>query len=401
MNEQNTAEYIDFSKYRDHSLETPWSSLVNQGLPFGKQIIELITKVAKLPDPDIQLPLLASAMLTPSTLSSISPVVWFYGPTGTGKSALGVIASKLHHNLTPLMGTATAASIRNEVNSRKWLDYPDCNYENNFALIWDDISPLLFTPEVFTLLKCGYSRETRFTTIAGQNGVNLRFDTYGPKFISSCSAIWSMPEYVELKRRSLIFNTKPLSEFKTLPADLTLFDYESIDFYGLADKFYGFWRLADNLENYSKVKRSLSKKRSRVNNLQLFKITLDNLTAGILAGIWDSEDQAIDHLIKYSIYLDEYLNLKPPSINLLGSYLAEIEAKSSKEQEQLKDLGLPITPAKVKPSQVKQFLKDQTDLGNLEVNQVTNSYIHDLMTSFGWKLVKSNKESYWQKKEKS
>lgn len=396
MNEQTEKKFIDYSQYRDNSHEVRWTDLTKSS-QLGSQLIDLISCVAKLPEPDLQLPILASVALTPSTLSTISPVNFLYGATGTGKSAVGVVISKLFKNVTPLMGTATTASIRNELNSRKWLDFPDCEYETNCVLIWDDIHPSLFTLELFTILKCGYSRETSITTIAGANGVNIRFDTYGPKWISSISPLWAITDYQELKRRSLIFHTKSLTDFAVLPDDLTLFDYESIDFTGLSKKFNDFWNSEANLIEYSKIKRSLSKLRGKVKNLQLFKITLDALTAGYLTGVFKSEDHAIKSLIDYSHYLNDFINLKPPSLLLLSAFLKDIESKFTKENQELIELDLPTKQPTVKPRIIKDFLKQEADNGNLEQNLINNSFIHDLMNSLGWKLIKIGKDSLWSK----
>ena len=394
-------QFIDFSQFREKCLETSYSEIIDTSLPLGLQVQGLISRVTKLPNPEIQEPILASCMVTPSTMSTISPIVFLYGATGTGKSAIGVLVTKLFRGTSPLMGTATACSIRNEINNQKWLDFPDCNFEKPYALVWDDINLLLFSVEIFTILKCGFSRETSITTIAGQGGVNIRFDTYGPKFISSCQAIWSMPEYVELKRRSLVFHTKSMADFKQLPDDLTLFDYESVDFSGLADLFSKFWHDQNNLAEYARVKKSLSQMRGKVKNLQLFKITLDAMTSGVITGIFADELEAINALIRYSEYLNEFINIKPPSITLLESFLAEQQAKQQKENDQYKELGLPTKPIAIKPLLVKAYLKQEWELGNLEVNIISNPFIHDLMTSFGWHTGKLNGETYWIKKVKS
>ena len=398
MDEQEK-KFIDHSKYRDNSHEVKWTELTSHS-ELGPQLIDLINCVAKLPEANTQLPILASVALTPSTLSTISPVNFLYGATGTGKSAVGVIISKLFKNVTPLMGTATTASIRNELNSRKWLDWPDCEYETNCCLIWDDIHPALFTLELFTILKCGYSRETSITTIAGANGVNIRFDTYGPKWISSISPLWANNEYQELKRRSLIFHTKALSDFETLPDNLTLFDYESICFNGLSKKFDDFWSSENNLIEYSRQKRSLSKHRSKLKNLQLFKITLDALTTGIITGIFNSEDHAIESLVKYEKYLNDFINLRPPSLVILSSFLKEIESKTNRENQDLIELGITPKLPTVKPRIIKDFLRQEADNGNLEQNLINNSFIHELMQSLGWKLTKHPKDgSLWSKQK--
>ncbi|NEP44817.1 MAG: hypothetical protein F6K35_38610 [Okeania sp. SIO2H7] len=252
----------DYSQDRESFLDN-WDELVDGSDTLGKKILSIFQQCTQLPKPELQLPVLVGLTMLPTAIVNTAPIGVAYGPSGSGKSDLGVIIAGCY-NVPILSSSTTYAGLRNHIMIYKYYDPDSCRYEKHLCVVFDDLGPkALENDAIFTLLKTGHSRKTALTKIAMVGGGSLEFNTFCTKFLTSINPFWEEAEYLELKRRCVVFRTQKSDTYNAI-------DPKEIDFSGLSVELDYFWR---NEQQRTVYKHFLSKYRKDPNKELLASIS--------------------------------------------------------------------------------------------------------------------------------
>lgn len=317
--------YIDPDKIRESCLPN-WQELVPSDIynnSLADKPAEAIKSIIKefiwLPGGEADLDIVTAYLCIPSSLAMICPVLFLQGREGSGKSNLGFIASKLY-NVTIFSSSSTFAAMRNELKKRKYktIQVPrDWNYhgndlievEANTLMTFDDIDPSLFRqhPDIYRMLKYGYDRATDTIEISSEkSGENLTFRCFCPKVLSSITTVHCYPEFKEFSRRVITIYTKKLEDFSEAErmsyAGKYLQDKHDYHWTGIEKLLPAFWDRIDTATRYIstrvEVQRALRKRTHSLNSAQA-TISIDLMTSGVLTGIWDNPDTALEAVGDY------------------------------------------------------------------------------------------------------
>lgn len=394
---------IDFSQEREDFL-TDWTEVIEPSPHLYDNVCNLIRCVTKLPDEEVQLPILVSYILCPSAMATQMPITFLCGQSGTGKSQVGALAAKIYQS-TVFGATSTFTSIRNELDAGKWeqsIDDPEISYERNYLLVWDDIEADRIAPGatndgVFSLLKSGVNRATSTIKIASSGGVNLEFNTFGGKIISSIHPIWDFPGLEELKRRALPIFFKKMDDVEYFV------DIESVNVLDLYSDNKHFWLTDARRAEYKLAKRYfLSKKCS-------LKPSFKQMWCDIMATLYVhllQTDSSIT-LPKIELIFEKYVSIREEKMKatmlsqVLQLYLQDAEEMTKKQNEEYINNGfveLVSDEVEVTSSEVFSFLKQRVNDGSVEVKRIDNTALHQLMTKNGFIQKPSKAGLIWSKR---
>lgn len=309
----------------------------------------------------------------------------------------GIFCSNLYR-FYPLQESSTTASIRNELNSRKWVthpDSPDIRLEQNFILVWDDLRPNRISPDsidgIFSILKSGCSRQTSKTNIALPGGKVMEFCTFGGKVISSIHPLWSVPGADELRRRSLIFKFQKSETLEPL-------NLETVDITELSCQLKAFWTNRENREKFKYVKRKLSNLKSNFdNNFKTF--CLDILATFCVFTDAKTRD-AISLLDSYNAFLRTPLLSISLTDEILDNFLNEKRQELDDSNKLFLDQGLTEFVERefyVKSADLIRMFRERMIDGSVEL-KIDNSTLHQLMQSRGFVPVVTKDGVYWYQK---
>ncbi|MEC4896338.1 MAG: hypothetical protein SAL07_25530 [Oscillatoria sp. PMC 1051.18] len=295
---------FNFSDFLDE--QDSWEEIWDKGESIASNIKSILKQSVILPN-TWSYDLITAYLLFPSALAKQCPILFLYGKSGSGKSTIGKLASKLY-DVSISAPDNTAAAIRNEIHLRKF-PYND-GIEENSILIWDDIDPAVFynNPVIYRILKVGYDRSTGFIQIASQGGENLTFGVFLPKITCSITALHTIPEFSELARRMLIIPTKKWEEFTKEEQEANNKDgqfnineklnIDDFNWYGIEKLIYEFWRNPSRCKSYIYLRKKL-KRHSEGLTGSRWTISVDLLATGLATEVWLSIDEAINCIKKY------------------------------------------------------------------------------------------------------
>jgi hypothetical protein len=370
--------YFDYSKHRSGDNES-WKDVVNyQGIATVEMYRQLLRQTVKLPERDIQENILLSAIMTPTALASMLPIVFCVGVPGSGKSNIGKLACNIWGN-DPMTGANTFSAIRRRLGRIFTAKDNGHEYQLNGIMVWDDISPQIMSqsPALYAALKSGYSRDTGYIEMAKKDTDDeiVRTNVFGLKLISSVHKFYADERFTEIARRMLVVHCA-----KSLDAD-DLIDLDSISWVGLRKVTNDIWEGVDGtrvasfkpytqaLKSYAQANRPLAPDRS--------SLCRDILATGLSLGIFSTVKHAYDELVAFYGYNDK-LTAKAASMvtHVVDRYLKSIEADAVKR-------GLPevyVIPEKlnqvIRENQAKSVIDRALRVGELS----------ETMNQFGWYL---------------
>ena len=305
-----------------------------------EQVDFIVRKVIRYQH-EYQYRLLVSYIFIPSSICSVLPHLICQGPSGSGKSAVPKLISEFY-GYQVFQGATTTVALRNEINSKRWIE----GVERNFHLLWDDIDITILKRDnsLLSILKSSYSRKTECVSISGGSGINITFRTFCPKVISTIHQFWNIPEFIELKRRILI-----LLHQKIDASDLLDIDY--LSFSGInSAKFELFW----NPEREALLKKATSKWLRKLKPFQEQGKVLSELFAisdvlGLkpevswieqyLKHLQDNESLNLSQLIKQLVKSGGFFRKKPGLMALGAVEYLDDKYKIIDEKKLLEKLG--------------------------------------------------------------
>jgi hypothetical protein len=308
---------IDFERIRALAGSDDGDCIWDPELNLAENFKHLITSCIELYEPDKQLPLLTAFALLPSTLIQIAPIAICHGQPGSGKSVMGSLIAKLH-NVNVLSANSTYAAIRNALNQARWQD-DDFRFELNTCLVFDDCKESSFDDDLFTLFRCGYSRDTERIQISSQTpGVNMTFYSFSPKLFSTTSLFPFKPAFEELMRRSFVFT------FKRSAVEREYLEPCDVDFGPYRAAFKARWENLDNsaeMMDFLKFIKSLRRPKSIDSNKWL--ISKPMIASLVFNEIVETKSEAIELITTYWI---EFTKPKSALTQLLEREIAQAEA---------------------------------------------------------------------------
>jgi hypothetical protein len=354
-----------------------------------------------MPEHKLQKDLILAAIITPSAIATNLPIMFLWGQSGSGKSKVGSLASKLY-GVTPLLENSTTASIRNTLDDRKYIvhpEEPEFRLEQNTILTWDDIRPIRISPNspdnIFGILKSGCSRATSKTRIALPGGKVQEFCTFGTKIISSIHAHWAIPGCEELKRRAMIF------KFEKSERDREYVDPDLLNVDELMLDLKLFWS-ADVCLEYQAIKRSLNKYKPKNTELRDFKtMCVDILTTLSLVTGLSIAETVNNYLEPYQEKIRLPLLDKSITVEILSQFIEERELQALKVNQSFFTQGMEDfieNEIRISSQEVLEFLKKRAADGSLELSRLDNSTVHQLMTQQGFKTQSSKQGLIWVRK---
>lgn len=324
----------------------------------------LLEQAIKLPYPDIQSNILLSAILTPSALANMLPIVFAFGKSGSGKSQISNLVTKIWGG-KPAIGTTSFSTLRRMIGSISTINEGGTIIDLNNALAWDDLSPeLLRNEHTFSLFKSACNRATSIYRMpkSQTDTEMLEIQCFGQRYFSSIHPFFNMSEFVELNRRLIIIECH-----KSDNAEGTI-DFESINWEGLPRCINHFWEI--HSREYASTRKEIVSygKKNKVLLPERQALCTDLLTAGMVFKVWDNLPIAYSALKAFFTHTDE----------MVSNY-----------QTQLKSVLLKILGTTVSNQFAANLLKDAVDRAvkhGLIDQRINKGAITTTMRSIGWEL---------------
>jgi hypothetical protein len=272
---------------------------------------------------------------------------------------LAKVAKHLH-GVSFNSSSDTFAGIRNSLDKRRntYIEIPipdetggtyNKEVERNTCMVWDDVDASVFinSPDLYRLFKFGYDRSTDKITISSkETGVNLEFRCFCPKVFSTISPLHLDDRFRELKRRLIVIPCKRVEEIPDVrlgELGITKDDWQSkllnLDAYswdGFSKEFQNYWNL-DKAKQFIETRRKLTKSKTGLNSQQL-AISIDLLTTGIVSGLWETQEQAVDRMKVYWRWFKSETEQSAGLGQLLKDFLAtEVKSCKVSDKSQITD----------------------------------------------------------------
>lgn len=230
--------------------------------------------------------LLASFAMTQSSLCSIVPVIQLLGDAGSGKSQMLLAIGELS-NQQPIAGGSTGASLKNHINSIRWVDPSSMTYERNCLLLVDNANAGTFeADECLSAFLNGYNRKTDRQFISNGRGENIEFRTFCPKLFTS---VWQV-ESKELARRTLVIKTK-----KTKALQNTV-ELDAINWSIPATAIADFWQQSINWHTFAATRKELQSVAKPRHSKEYWILLRDLLATGITTEVFTDTKSAINEV---------------------------------------------------------------------------------------------------------
>lgn len=398
---------IDFRSYAKSS-KRHYSEFVDTSLSLPWQVSEIIRTGCLFPQHDIMYRVVSLYLILPSALLEVCPILLLTGKQGSGKSQIGILASKLH-NATIFGANTPYAAIRNSLTENrlktfslpkaKHDDLPNCvTLERNIFLIWDDIDPSLLIEQkpLYRLLKNGYNRSTSEIEISSETrGKNLKFNCFSPKLMSSVTNLTLDARFRELGRRTLVVETKPLEELNIdarernsshvdyLPEQLCNFDSYGWD--GFNKAYDEFWANEELLRDYGNCLvevDSLLKGLNQHLSANQASLVKEMIAIGNISTQFNSVREGVELFLEFFSLVKSSPKIESDKLRsqleiFLGKELLQIEAFNKKYGSKL--------AYTVKASLVSSYLDSLVSLGELGTKPDAVE-IKNLLLDLGWFL---------------
>ena len=406
-------KYHNPEDYYREELED-WRELWDEGLTPYENICSIINQSVVLPNHKIQLPIAATYLFTSSKWAKILPILFSWGDKGTGKSTFAILAAKLHGHSQLFSAADTFASIRNGLDSQRWLDAEDKSIEKEGAILcWDNIhaDTLKRDPKIFQMLLFGYNRSSERILVANIDGTNREYRVFSPKIFSSVHPIHTEPEFEELKRRLLIIRHKQFEkfldhekseEFKDFSIATDRLDLDSVNWAGFEDKFFEIWNKEENFAFYAKQRVSLTRRGKKSLKIpenisgERWTILIDLICTGLVIGAWPSVQAALNILSEYFAYIDSVSDSFESNLKrLLRDWISEQIGQDLERRAILEAAGIPVPALKIAAKPLKNYLDLAFREGALE-RFPKAEVLTEFMRSLGWRRDKN----YWIEADK-
>lgn len=260
-------------------------------------------------------------------------------------------------------------------------------------MIWEDINTQVFTadPKLYNMLKFGYTKSTSVITIStGEIGEIVQFDCFCPKMFSSITPFHLDDRFRELKRRMIVIPCKrveELSEERKAELNLVddswqgkLIDPDACNWSGFSQLFEEFWDM-EIAQIYIDTRRILRKTVKGLGTQQR-SISIDLLTTGIVAGIWEDEVVAVERVKTYWNWFKQETNQTAGLGTLLADFIKQEEKNAKSNNEELAIPTVALRPQ----------LENWVAMGWL-FEKPKSSQVKELMLDLGMRL----RQGYWKK----
>jgi hypothetical protein len=396
-------DYIDPKEIYAGQMDS-WVDYWDDSLSLHGNVKELLDASVWLPNKKIMSTLASTYILIPTKMSFVVPIMFCWGDKGSGKSTLSLLANSIRGFNQLFSPNDTFASIRNALDTMRWIDPFTKEFEREGALLaWDNINEetLKRDPKIYQLLLYGYNRRTDRVSIASKNGENKEFNVFCPKILSSVEPLHIRTEFSELNRRILIIPHKPfekfsneeLEDYKDADINADKLDIDSIHWEGVHENFYNFWNNLHHCTTYATWRKQLTKKTKKgfklpkVYSSSRWTICVDLIATGLTLGVWDSPQEAIDFIAEYWQYMDEkYLKISSATLGYLSEFIQDEVGFKVEQNAILEKGGLETIPIVIPPSKLKERLNYLQSTGALDITPRTKD-INNLMWELGWKLT--------------
>lgn len=391
--------FIDYSQFCEDSSE-PWQDIYDDSLSLAQNLIKILGESVLLPSAKIQIPIAVAYMLIPSALAKIVPVLFCHGQKGTGKSTVGFLAAKVHGSIICTSGD-TFAAIRNYLEKARWHFPEEKKGEKNCILVWDDIDEAIFQqkPDIYRMLKYGYDKDSDTIQIASKDGENLIFRVFCPKVTSSIQSLHNHPKYPELQRRVIVLKHKKYELFtqaekreSEIGEDFSVndrLDLKAIDWKDFHYQFKDLWTNLDNCKLYAATRRKLTSRGKKPFTLGEYvdgarwTISIDLVCTGVVAGVWDSVVEGVEHINAYWQWHKE--NVSDEAGAMLKLMKQFIEQETAQVRKTNEGLGWECLPLEVSPERLRTQINYWNNTGQLDMNPRTDVIVA-IMQQLGWRL---------------
>ncbi|MEG3842602.1 hypothetical protein [Microcoleus sp. herbarium14] len=315
--------------------------------------------------------LLSSFAMMQSSLCSIVPVIQLLGDPGSGKSQALLAIAELSGQ-TPIAGGSTGASLKNHINSIRWVDPSSMTYEKNCLLLVDNANASTFeSDECLAAFLNGYNRKTDRQFISNGRGENIEFRTFCPKLFTS---VWHI-ESKELARRTLVIKTK---KTKNLANTVEL---DAINWSAPAAAIATFWEQPINWQAFASTRKELQSIAKPRHSKEHWILLRDLLTTGIVTEVFHDTKTAIDEL-------SDWLDLATKKrIRLIDSVIIEaIENYAGCKQLEWATLGS-ITSLDIPTKVIKQAIDTAVSEGLIERPKLLA--LQECLLTLGFKPARS------------
>lgn len=369
--------YINIQAIYKESLDS-YSEFWDENLSLASNIQFLLENTVLVPNGKVQYPIMAAYTMLPTNLCAVLPIAFSYGCRGSGKTTASILAAKIRgveHIFSP---GDTFASSRNLINSMRYYD-EDNEYEKpGCIMVWDNLSEEIISasPQLYNVLLAGYNRTSATVRIASKSGENIEFNVFCPKWFSSVSPLHQVSRFNELGRRILLFVHKPLEQFSAIEQSelgITpdeLIDIDSVSWDGLGRRFADFWELEANIKEYINVRKSLTRRNSRLIKLPpgfdpaKRSMCIDLIATMLTTEMIDDAQTGIEMLHKHFQWCDEISASSSVILGKIREYINEVLGRQLEANIKLMDAGLEPEPLEIKTtaihSQMYAWYKDGT-----------------------------------------
>ena len=381
---------------------TSWKDIYDENKSLPDNFLNILKQSVYLPLDHYKI--IAAYSFIPSALARVVPYLFLWGISGSGKSTIGKLVSRLH-GVKITSSTNTFAAIRNSLNKRRKaiVNVPSNNpsfptgyqkeVETNTIMVWDDIDPSVFnkTSDFYRLFKFGYDKSSDVIEISSSEevGTNLKFHCFCPKIFSSISPLHLDNNLKELRRRLLVIPTKTienLSEARKQELEIydclweeKLLNVDNLSWQDFNLKFKQFWDL-DMAKLYLENRNLLVKSLKGLTSQERV-VSIDLLTTGITTGIWNDEIEAITDVKNYWEWFKGEVNIgESPLVQLL---------KKIVKQEELNARNGGIEPI-IHNQQIKGYCEGWFNKSYL-LEKTSSKNLKNAMHELGYRLIVGGK----------
>lgn len=388
-----TFAYISPETLYDETLES-YETYWDQSATIWDNFKNLLDASVALPDHKVQSPIVIAYSLCNQKWAKTLPILFLFGKEGSAKSQV-IKLNRALHGATIFGGDCTFASIRNELQSMKWIDSDEDRsfHRDGAMLLFDNVYPSTFQNDekLLSMMLRSYESGNDTVTIAGPMGENIVFKTFTSKMISSVQAFSSIHALRELNRRMIVIRTKALRDMKEdeldhVPEDIL--DLDSISFEGLNWEYIKFWSDAGVCHNYVQLRQKLTRKGGVTARLlsesmseEKRKIVIDLIVTSVVSGGFSSLEASIEAFVQFfELSAKRMAGDTPASVEHFKTFIENYLIICGEGNQQI-------------PTQeIKKIADDLNDNWKAE-RRLGQKEITDIMAGLGWTL--DGKRNVW------
>lgn len=289
-------------------IQQSWKDIYNPTLSRYEATYNLLGGLVALPDYKIQLPNLVVHLWTNVKWAQVLPILFCFGREGSGKSTALRICSKLHDAELFNGETSTFASMRNELQLKKFIDESNEYEADGACLLYDNCGIDTFAKDAdkLNLMLGGYNKATDSCSIAIPGaGENMVFRTAATRIISSVEPIHAAYQLREFRRRMTFCFHETLDylpkESLGFYESLGAHDIDSINWAGFDDVYHGFWGNRANCLTYAQHLKKM--RRPKGIESRQWEYCKYLIATGLAIGAWRDTSEAYRYYEQYFEYV--------------------------------------------------------------------------------------------------